>query len=253
MSVAPLRSLVVLRKSPGQNSSEGVSTANLDLDEKEVADLERYLDVTRGELLFARGVLLVEGDAELFLIPVLGKLNNFDFDELGITVCSVSGTNFLPYIKLLGPTGLDMPFAVLTDLDPQEGGSNLGETRVLRLLEDCMDQNDLKGKGRNELLDLAPQKGFFLNTYTLEVDLFRCGRHQRMCDSLMELSANEAARTRAKAWRATPESLDVEWLLKDITAISKGRFAQRLATRLGGKPCPRYILEAIKYVAERCG
>jgi putative ATP-dependent endonuclease of the OLD family len=73
-----------------------------------------------------------------------------------------------------------------------------------------------------------------------------------MCDSLMELSANEAARTRAKAWKATPASLDVEWLLKDITAISKGRFAQRLATRLGGKLCPRYILEAIKYVAERC-
>jgi putative ATP-dependent endonuclease of OLD family len=87
-----------------------VSTVNLDLDEKEVADLERYLDVTRGELLFARGVVLVEGDAEPFLVPVLGKLNNFDFDDLGITVCSVSGTNFLPYIKFLGSTGLDIPY-----------------------------------------------------------------------------------------------------------------------------------------------
>lgn len=244
---------MVLRKSPGQNSSEGVSTANLDLDEKQVADLERYLDVTRGELLFARGVLLVEGDAELFLIPVLGKLNNFDFDELGITVCSVSGTNFLPYIKLLGPTGLNMPFAVLTDLDPQEDGSNLGEARVLRLLAECMDQNDLKGKGKDELLKLAPQKGFFLNTHTLEVDLFRCGRHRSMCGTLIELSENKAARTRAEAWREDPASLDVEWLLKDITAISKGRFAQRLATRLQGSACPRYIREAIKYVAECCG
>jgi putative ATP-dependent endonuclease of OLD family len=110
VSVTPLRFLVVLWKSSGQNSSEGVSTANHDLDEKEVADLERYLDVTRGELLFARGVLLVEGDAELFLVPVLWKLNNFDFDDLGITVCSVSGTNFLPYIKFLGSTGLDIPY-----------------------------------------------------------------------------------------------------------------------------------------------
>ena len=29
-----------------------------------VDDIERYLDVSRGEVLFAKGVLLVEGDAE---------------------------------------------------------------------------------------------------------------------------------------------------------------------------------------------
>jgi len=34
-------------------------------------NLERYIDVTRGEILFAKGVLLVEGDAELFLTPDL--------------------------------------------------------------------------------------------------------------------------------------------------------------------------------------
>ena len=51
---------------------------------------------TRGEIVFARGVLLVEGDAERFLIPILSKLSHMDLDELGITVCSVSGTNSSP-------------------------------------------------------------------------------------------------------------------------------------------------------------
>ena len=73
VSVAPLRSLVLLRKTSDGQSSEGVSTAQLELAPAVVADLERYLDVTRGEMLFAKGVLLVEGDAERFLLPALAK------------------------------------------------------------------------------------------------------------------------------------------------------------------------------------
>lgn len=67
------------------------------LDPQEIADLERYLDVTRGEMIFGRGVILVEGDAELYLVPVLAKLAGIDLEQLGITVCSVGGTNFEPY------------------------------------------------------------------------------------------------------------------------------------------------------------
>ena len=40
--------------------------------------------------------------------------------------------------------------------------------------------------------------------------------------------------------------------LKDINEISKGRYAQRLSTRLIGNRCPDYIKRAIKYVADRC-
>jgi putative ATP-dependent endonuclease of OLD family len=36
---------------------------------------------------------------------------------LGITVCSIGGTNFTPYVKLLA-TGLNIPHVILTDLDP---------------------------------------------------------------------------------------------------------------------------------------
>lgn len=71
---------------------EAVSTADLDLSEEDIADLERYLDVNRGEILFARGVI-VEGDTERFLIPVLAKQQGFDLDELGISVYSVCAAN----------------------------------------------------------------------------------------------------------------------------------------------------------------
>lgn len=252
VSVSPLKSLVLLRKSSSEDSTEGVSTALLELEDNERLDLERYLDVTRGEMLFARGVLLVEGDAELFLVPTLGRLNGYDLDELGITVCSVGGTNFFPYVKLLGPKGLNIPFAVLTDFDPQADGGNLGQSRVLKLLDELTDASEVSGKNPGELLLLASQKGLFLNEYTLEVDLFRCGRHQSMAKTLVELTESMPAKERAKKWGNNPSSLEPNVLLRDIGTIGKGRFAQRLTANLKNKACPTYIRKAIEYVAVRC-
>jgi putative ATP-dependent endonuclease of OLD family len=69
-SVAPLRSIVLL-KDKGEDGTVGRSTAAIDLSAGETDDLERYLDVTRAEMLFARGVVLVEGDAERSSSPCL--------------------------------------------------------------------------------------------------------------------------------------------------------------------------------------
>jgi putative ATP-dependent endonuclease of OLD family len=51
-SITPLQSLVMLRKC-SDGSTEGYSTAGLGLEPQEIADLERYLDVTRGETVEA--------------------------------------------------------------------------------------------------------------------------------------------------------------------------------------------------------
>lgn len=68
-SVAPIRSIVLLRRDGAADQTVGVSTATVPLSATDEADLQRYIDVTRGEMFFARGVILVEGDAERFLVP----------------------------------------------------------------------------------------------------------------------------------------------------------------------------------------
>ncbi len=252
VSVTPLRSLVVLRKNAGEDSTEGHSTANLELAEEDERDLERYIDVTRGEILFAKGVVLVEGDAELYLLPIFGKLMGVDFDERGITVCSVAGTHFTSYVRLLGPKALNTPFAVVTDRDPQEKGEPLGEVRIRKLLAEVLEPNDYKARSGEKLLKKAPSSGFFLGDHTFEVDLFKCGRHKSICSVLKELSDSAAVKERAERWKKNPTEMDPDRLLSDIKAIGKGRFAQRLATRISKNICPPYIKEAIAYVAERC-
>lgn len=252
-SIAPLRSLVLLRSTGAQPATTATSTARIALSDPEVADLERYLDVTRGELLFARGILFVEGDAELFIVPALAQKQGFNLDELGITVCSVSGTNFPPYIQLVSQTGLDIPFAVLTDLDPKHDSEEAyGHARVAKLVAALLGQEVAGPMSPAELIAQALQRGIFLNRGTLETELFTSGLHTSMCTTLIELSQNQAIHRRAGEWQANPDAVDRPRLLKDIETIGKGRFAQRLAANIRETACPPYIREALTYVTERC-
>jgi len=252
-SVTPVRSFVLLRKTEDGKSTEGVSTASLQLDAVEVADIERYLDVTRGEILFAKGVLLVEGDAEEYLVPALAQLNGYDLDERGITICSVAGIHFLPYIKFLGPSSLNLPFAVITDSDLDSEGNPVGVRRVRKLL-----QHLRPGELREEDTDvdtiaLAREAGLFITDHTLEVALFRCRRHNSFYRTMNELTENGAARSRAEGWAKDPASLDVARMLADVSEVSKGRFAQRWASNIGrGKSTswPLSVKEAIEHVIQ---
>lgn len=252
VSVAPLNSIVLLRKTDDGASSEAASTARVDLAPAVVADLERYLDVTRGEVLFAKGVLLVEGEAERFLLPALAKAEGVDFDELGISVCSVAGTNFAPYVVLLGERGLRLPVAVVTDGDPTNENTKRGETRILELLTTVAQPAELAGQNAAQQLVMAADRGFFVGDHTCEVDLFRSGAHEEIGETLVELAPGNTARARAEAWRANPATLDPVQFLKDINAIGKGRFAQRLSTRIAAGHCPMYVRNAIEYVRARC-
>lgn len=126
-AVAPLRSIVTLRM--GKGGSRANSLAKLPVADDELDDIERYLIATRSELLFAKGVIFVEGDAEETLLPGFADALGYNLDRLGITVCNVAGTNFTPYVKLAGSLGI--PFAIITDWDPLDGTQQpLGKARA---------------------------------------------------------------------------------------------------------------------------
>ena len=106
VSVSPLRALVLLKKSADGSSTVGRSTAELELTEAECADLERYLDAKRGELLFAKGVVLVEGMAEVFLVPHFARLLGFDLDGTRHISLFSRGHELHALRKTLGQRGL---------------------------------------------------------------------------------------------------------------------------------------------------
>jgi putative ATP-dependent endonuclease of OLD family len=211
--------------------------------------LERYLDVTRGEILFSRGVLLVEGFAEALLIPRLAEKIEIDLDKEGIAVCAINGTHFLPYIKIL--QALDIPWAVITDLDPRTKVD--GNKRVATIAHALFTGEEKLPVGAKAIhrAKQAKKQGLFVGTHTFEIDLFTSGIDLMIKEALVELAPSETARTRAKSW--TPAAFNSVQMLKDIEVIGKGRFAQRLAQKLPEGACPSYIREALIYVKTRVG
>ncbi|WP_291992122.1 AAA family ATPase [Candidatus Accumulibacter sp. ACC003] len=253
-SVAPIRSVVLLRQQPkdGAIATIATSTASAPLGDYDEDDLQRYIDVTRGELYFARGIIFVEGDSERFLIPAFAEAMGISLDVLGISVCSVSGTNFAPYIKLVGTKGLDIPYVVLTDLDEIAADKPpQGLNRLLRLLKLTIPEDEWASLDMKNPWDKGEACGFFVNDSTLELELFSAGLGGDIRNVIeIELSLSAASKQLLAGWVEKPDALDGRKLLALIERIGKGRFAQALAPCATATSCPPYIRQALRYIRD---
>ncbi|GLQ82651.1 hypothetical protein GCM10007881_61740 [Mesorhizobium huakuii] len=85
--------------------------------------LERFLDVTKANLFFARAVMIVEGDAETILLPVVAKLLGRDFHSHGVSLVNVGGVGLGRYARILMREDpekdgmINVPVACVTDID----------------------------------------------------------------------------------------------------------------------------------------
>ncbi|MER6400736.1 TOPRIM nucleotidyl transferase/hydrolase domain-containing protein [Kitasatospora sp. NPDC001603] len=253
------------------DSHEGRTTASVVspglIDPKVAADLERYLNVTRAEILFAREVVFVEGAADAYLLPALAEAAGFHFDNYGIVVSNVEGTDFAPYATLLGPTALNRPHWVLTDGDaanaePTSRGvkrtwlKEPGLWRAKQLAElagmsdlksdlvtgiDAITEVDLPETGsrpdRPTLVETARRARVYVGEHTLEVDIAHL-----LSEELA--AAHGDFKTRNSSRRAFEELLkpvasgdastaqERSDFVEKIEDIGKGRFAQRLAAHV---------------------
>lgn len=115
---ADLASYVVLTQTGAPAIASSVPAASGGLDDADASDLERYLDATKSNLLYARKVMLVEGPAELFLIPALIKrVKGIDLAREGVSVIPIYGVHFDVYARLFSDDGLPKRCAIVTDGD----------------------------------------------------------------------------------------------------------------------------------------
>jgi len=255
-AVTPLHSLVLIAPVAGSSVARIVGPGLLN--RQETADLERYLNVTRAEILFARQVVLVEGAAETYLIPALAAAAGFDLDGYGIVVAAVEGTDFVPYARLLGPRALNRPFAVLTDGDVtdseavQDAEPGLGRALALlrikstdapdlqrRLTEmvaaESPDDGEMRS-GRLNLVRRAAAAGVYVGEHTLEVDIAPL-LAEEMTTAFNDLVTGDVRqRNFAKAVEvaetSAPTAEQRDAVLSRIERIGKGRYAQRLAAHV---------------------
>lgn len=85
--------------------------------------LQRFLDVTKANLFFARGLLIVEGDAENILLPTLARLLGRDLTASGVSIVNVGGVGLRRFARVFQRSQpvqdgtIDLPVACITDFD----------------------------------------------------------------------------------------------------------------------------------------
>lgn len=191
-SAIGLNNIVVIHDKCAFSLAEGKTK----LEPTDYRFLERFLDVTKANLFFARGVMIVEGDAENILLPTLAHLIDRDFTEHGVSVVNVGGVGLRRYGRIFQrkdaanngspPKQFRIPVACVTDMDvmpdcapviirKHDDGSTWPDMskRKWRAKKDIGDAKDLKAHRDEKVAKASGQcvKTFISDQWTLEYDL----------------------------------------------------------------------------------
>jgi putative ATP-dependent endonuclease of OLD family len=268
---------------------EGISpasclVADFKLNTESLFFLERWLDITKSTLFFAKGILFVEGIAEALVIKELAKkviethvvkeVNSpKTLEDYGVSIINLNGIYFKHFMQLFqgykldkdnkpieGIVSIPIRCAGITDCDPQK----VKETKPTPT-KPCNCGNAHSTDYANELLlHKSEYCRIFTNLKTFEYDL---GMEKNNLQTLYKIifegytnivaSAKDAEEKSKKDW--TTVSLDdkAEECFKLLSLIedSKGEFAQKLAYKLATETgiefiVPMYIEDAILWVTD---
>ncbi|MBU3175191.1 AAA family ATPase [Clostridium estertheticum] len=275
-AIAPIESIVHLHAKIG-NGTTIHATAAMPINDGEFLDVERYLDVKRGEIYLGKGVILVEGIAEEYLVPKFAEALDKPLDEKGIIVCNINCTNFTPYVKLL--RNLDIPYTVITDGDFYYIDEKKDE-RVYHVSADDVDEDNVEiGYLGLEVIERMVKKigmngttlipadfqdadiiyrtyGIFIGNNTFEVDMmYACRKNATATQVFIDLfnELTEGGKTQKINFEKEINTGCYWKCLSKIdgNGIGKGRFAQKLVGRVCESHIPDYIEKAINYIYQK--
>lgn len=219
--------------------------------------LERYLDVTRAELFFARRVIFVEGAAELMLVDALAAKAGFNLREHGVSLISVEGLNFDSFLPLFGENALKIPVALITDADPVDEPADGSEPKALYPkggeIVKVSDNTAKMKKLEDSFVKVCH------GVKTLEYDLaLHADNRTAMLAALKELHPKIAIVVQAAVDAGVDDAAKARALFSGTferpqNNVQKGRFGQSLALAFReGADCvvPAYIQRAIEHVCQ---
>ena len=233
--------------------------AECGLADNNLSFLNRWLDITKSNLLFASGVILVEGIAEQMIIPELARtvlkgkeINNIE--DYGVSVINLNVIYFNHFMRLYcnitgvpdvqeDQVGLNVPIrcAGITDLDPEQHyyedkiitDPKTGKDIVKKITYDYKPHEKNILEGKNHALKLVDSintsdfaRLFVAKFKTLEYDL-----------AMEEYNAKEMAKILVELWptegsvkRGLQEIIDQDF--STITSEQKADYAFEILKRV---------------------
>ena len=96
----PLENITILRRNGTQSCAAKPDLSKVD--PKDLVKVRRYMVEDRSDMLFARSVILVEGQSELFALPSFARKLGYTLDKSGISIVCTNGKgNFKVYHQIL--------------------------------------------------------------------------------------------------------------------------------------------------------
>lgn len=111
-----LKNLILIKNGCGYDLSEEKTALN----KGDYLFLQRFLDATKSNLFFAKGIIMVEGDAENILIPTIADVLEYPLEKNGISIVNVGSTAFLRYSRIMvrsDESTIGIPVSIITDCD----------------------------------------------------------------------------------------------------------------------------------------
>jgi putative ATP-dependent endonuclease of OLD family len=255
-SIADLKSISCLVDTGAQVESFHPRTISFAKGKRE--KLERYLDVTRAELFFARRVIFVEGAAELLMVNLLARRTGVDLRNHGVSLISVEGLNFDSFIPLFGKDAIKIPVAIVTDADPEKiavpGGKPTAHYPA---------PGEAIAPSANTLAMKALEDDHvkvFHGVKTFEYDFALHDKNRSaMLAALKDIHPQIGAALEVDVNAATGDAGKAQTLFKGMFErtegnVQKGRFAQALAARIEDDKLeivvPDYIIAAVTHASQ---
>lgn len=238
------------------NNSVDVCQPFAGLNPKDLIKLERYLDAKRSNLLFAKNIILVEGDAEEITIPAMFlKYFGISLDELGVTIVNVGSTGFKNIANIFDETRLRRRCAIITDLDTSiYDAVTDSDSTLIKSKKRKAERSEKIGGKRKLILDKYcknnPYVKVFYAYYTFEVDFLNYyGNECYVIDVVNELYTDKN-KINAISEDLRNEKLAVfgDRVLTVAKYAGKGWLALALAEKIDHDVfIPPYVLEAIRF------
>lgn len=221
-----------------------------------INELQRYLDAVRSNLLFAKGVILIEGDAEEILFPLMvKKVFGVSLDELGISLINIRSTGFQNVAQLFHDDRIKRKCSILTDLDSAILDTTIidGDSDKLQSYKKKVENSSKSGIERKAKLDAFILNNDWLEVFyaihTFEVDFVKAGNSWEVKQIIEDIYIDPPTVELAKKELDSDEvAVYGKRVLTMAKQEGKGWFAIMLGKHITKDTIiPNYIIESIIY------
>lgn len=241
------------------------------LDDEDYVFLEKFLDVTKANLFFAKGLIFVEGDAEEILLPTIASLLGKNLEDYGVSIINVKNTAFHRYAKIFQrkkanneKDWINIRVSCLRDLDlwPKEAETydikKRREKNIQYWLKDNQKEQEQQIKNKREKLKKEIEKQnvkvFVSDEWTFEYCLIKAGLKKEVYMASNPEINNKDAEDKLKKITGTNDEIAAQIFAEVNKTDCAYRLSKILKDKYKGKTdeliskLPKYIQEALEYV-----